>query len=171
MQPKCVQMREIAWTLFPSFTMATERPIGRYGCADGSDGGSVTLNFYAGEGSTAAFGNRIAPKKPKSSADAADHHAARARKSRRGIAWGSRREPLVCVDFGAVVMRSSTRFESSRAPWRWRQQGNAPRKARSECNGPRLSELPNSSLGSARRQAPNRAARRYPALVSALRAK
>src|SRR6476660_5773250 len=119
MQPKCVQIREIAWTLFPSFTIATERPTGKYGCSIGSDGGSVILNFFAGEGSTAAFGNRIAPKKPKSNAAAADHQAARPRKSRRGIASASRRERLLCADVGSVVMRPSTRFESLPAPWRW----------------------------------------------------
>src|SRR3990170_5144334 len=123
--------------------MATDRPAGTYGCPVATEAGSVTLNFLDGEGSTAAFGNRIAPRNPKRRAAAADHHAATPRKSLRGIASGSSRDRAVCVGLASVVMRSSTRFESSLVPWQWRRQGNDPRKARSECSDPHPSRSPN----------------------------
>src|SRR3990170_324681 len=101
--------------------MATDRPAGTYGRPEASEAGSATLNFFDGEGSTAAFGKRIAPRNPKRRAAAADHQAARPRKSLRGIASGSSRDRPVCVGLASVVLSSSTRFENLPVPWQWRR--------------------------------------------------
>jgi hypothetical protein len=91
---------------------ATERPAGIYACPEASEAGSLTRNRLEGEGNTAAFGRRIAPKNANSSAAAADHQAASPRKSRRGIIAGSRRDRGTAAGFGSVVMYSSTPFEN-----------------------------------------------------------
>jgi hypothetical protein len=64
-------------------------------CPGASDSGSVTLNFFEGDDSTAALGNRIMPSSPEPKAAAAAQSAERPRKSRLVIGSGSSRERTV----------------------------------------------------------------------------
>src|SRR3972149_1264377 len=93
-----------------------------------NDSGKLILNFFDGEGSTAAFVKRIEPRKLKSNAAPADHHAAKPRKSRRGIASGSRRDRALSVGLASMVMGSSIPCESSLAPWRLRRRDSERRR-------------------------------------------
>jgi hypothetical protein len=85
------------------------------GCPASREAGSLTRNLFDGEGSTAAFGKRMAPRNPNSSAAAADHQAVSPRKSRRGISSGSKRE-RVGVGLGSVTIEPSFCCCASRLP-------------------------------------------------------
>jgi hypothetical protein len=83
---------EIAWTPSSSRKTATDRPGGTKALPAANASGSVTVNFFEGDESTAALGNRNIPIAEKSSAEAVAHSAASPRKSRRGTGSGSRRD-------------------------------------------------------------------------------
>ncbi len=91
-------------------TIATERPGGMNGAPSTIDAGSVTRNFFDGDGSTAARGRRAMPSTARNIAEAADHSAALPRKSRRGIGSSSKRDALTASlgEWGLTVMEWSS---------------------------------------------------------------